>query len=542
MQQAEPDQGLHTQPAKEPGPQETLQEIPEQDYDPPRRDPHEEDALRPRPEQQTTPQPEQRPIMQQEPNRADFQSAGIDPDELDENLPGLPGRGGNSGRAGRRPQLSGGAKQGPNKIFIAGGLAALLVVAIIGYALLTGAPATETTNDTDLTNAILDINMKMDSLSDRLASVEAPVTGDETAAEASREEAQTPAETTEATVPDPTQEMPQPTVEPPAPATDAQEEEAPPTVERTDAPVPQATAAPTVTVPVRPGICGRSPAIQDVILTKLTTSSCRSVTNDELYRITDLPAINWASIPRPGDFAGLLNLTQVTFADPRPAAEGTALPANTFSGLAGVQNITLTVHGLESRSLAGLEDVVNMTLNLPAEGTVHPGAFQGLPELENLTLNIAAPTKDIDKRNYMPIFDRMPRIRSLTLNTDTWALPLKAGQFKNLETLQNLTIKGEIPPNEPLKVYWLPASLFATNTYLANLSVTVDGPVSTVKAPPELVEFLDNLRHMEYVYNAPEDTPPEDSLKLYLSLKSPLLEDITNARQTTTGYDIVIGN
>ena len=541
MQQAEPNQGLHTQPAQQPGPQETLQEIPERDYDPPRRDPHEEDALRPQPERQTRPQPEQRPIMQQESNRADYQSAGIDPDDLDENLPGLPGRAGNSGRGGRRPQLPGGPKQGPNKILIAGGFAALLVVAIIGYALLTGASPTESTNDSELTNAILDINMKMDSLSDRLASIEDPVTTDETEANASQQEPQTPAQTT---VPEPTDELPQPTEGPPASATDTQEEQPAPTVEPSDTPAAQPTAAATVTAPVqvRPGICGRSPAIQDVILTKLTTSSCRSVTNDELYRITDLPTINWASIPRPGDFAGLLNLTQVTFADPRPANEGTALPANTFSGLAGVQNITLSVHGLESRSLAGLEDVVNMTLNLPAEGTVHPGAFQGLPELENLTLNIAAPTKDIDKRNYMPIFDRMPRIRSLTINTDSWALPLKAGQFKNLETMQNLTIKGEIPPNEPLKVYWLPASLFVTNTYLADLSVTVEGPVSTVKAPPELVEFLDNLRHMEYIYNAPEDTPPEDSLKLYLSLKSPLLEDITNARQTTTGYDIVIGN
>ena len=274
------------------------------------------------------------------------------------------------------------------------------------------------------------------------------------------------------------------------------------------------------------------------------------MTQDELYRITELPPIAWTGIPRPGDFTGLLNITHFTFVDPRHINRGTALPANTFSGLAGVQNLTLTLNGLESRSLAGLDEVVNMTLNLPAEATIYPGAFQGLPELENLTFNISAPTKEIDKRNYLPILDRMPRIRSLHINTQNWALPLKAGQFKNLETLQSLTIKGEIPPNEPLKVYWLPASLFANNTYLSNISVTVAGPISTIKAPPELVEFLDHLRHMEYIYNpaqpGQDGTSPgstteptaQDYLTLLLSLKSPLLNDIATHRQATTGYHL----
>ena len=113
---------------------------------------------------------------------------------------------------------------------------------------------------------------------------------------------------------------------------------------------PKAAASPPPTeAPTRPGICGRSPAMQKVILEKLGTSSCREVTTDELFRITELPAVEWSSIPKPGDFKGLVNLTQFNYEDPRETNSQTALPAQTFRGLEGITEMNLAVNGLESR-------------------------------------------------------------------------------------------------------------------------------------------------------------------------------------------------
>ena len=124
---------------------------------------------------------------------------------------------------------------------------------------------------------------------------------------------------------------------------------------------PQLTTTPTPVVlapPAGPGICGRSPAIQEAILITLRSPSCRIVTAEELYRIQcfknirhDCEQPNWRwgqNGPKAGDFAGLVNLRQISISGKF------TIPAGTFTGSA-IDHLGLNVKSIErgDRSLAG---------------------------------------------------------------------------------------------------------------------------------------------------------------------------------------------
>ena len=73
-------------------------------------------------------------------------------------------------------------------------------------------------------------------------------------------------------------------------------------------PTPTAVVIPT---PTRPGICGRTPEVQQAIIEKLRIASCRLITEHELYRIRGLPEIRAPEL-RAGDFTGLVNLNSLS--------------------------------------------------------------------------------------------------------------------------------------------------------------------------------------------------------------------------------------
>ena len=84
---------------------------------------------------------------------------------------------------------------------------------------------------------------------------------------------------------------------------------------------PRPTARPTATptpparsisaTPSGPGICGRTPEIQQALIETLKIASCRLITEHELYRIRDLPDIRAPEL-RAGDFSGLVNLDSLS--------------------------------------------------------------------------------------------------------------------------------------------------------------------------------------------------------------------------------------
>ena len=136
------------------------------------------------------------------------------------------------------------------------------------------------------------------------------------------------------------------------------------TTEPTDPPVAETTMEPPQPAPSPvaqatydgPGICGRTPTVQEAILLTLRIPSCGMVTERELFRITRLhtgrdsswTGWNWPKEgPAAGDFAGLVNLQGGL------SIEGDfTIPAGTFTDLS-LEKMILKVDGIQPGAFDG---------------------------------------------------------------------------------------------------------------------------------------------------------------------------------------------
>ena len=134
-------------------------------------------------------------------------------------------------------------------------------------------------------------------------------------------------------------------------------------------------------VQTTPGICGRTPIVQEVILQTLRASSCRFVTNEELYRITEFRNLSgeyegWGQF-KAGDLDGLVNLKEMGIAG------DFTLPAGTFKG-AGISQLHL------SGSLS--VQVVHFTSAFYISRVVHQELLRGVRGVPRLGQRPAPPT------------------------------------------------------------------------------------------------------------------------------------------------------
>ena len=130
----------------------------------------------------------------------------------------------------------------------------------------------------------------------------------------------------------------------------------------TPRPIASAVATPVPPpTPAGPGICGRSPTIQNRLLSMLKIPSCQAITEPELFRITERMTIGFETPPQPGDFTGLVNLQGLSI----EVMGGETLPAGTFHGLDNLKTLTVSMQGNED-----------------SHSTIEPGAFAGVPRLE----------------------------------------------------------------------------------------------------------------------------------------------------------------
>ena len=90
---------------------------------------------------------------------------------------------------------------------------------------------------------------------------------------------------------------------------------------------PTATALPT---PPTDNICRRNPSIQKALINALEISSCRIITNDELFRVEDITTIYMSEYPAPGDLNGLVNLESLELRIQTDEGESSKVPDNTF--------------------------------------------------------------------------------------------------------------------------------------------------------------------------------------------------------------------
>ena len=152
-------------------------------------------------------------------------------------------------------------------------------------------------------------------------------------------------------------------------------------------PPPAAVVIPT---PTGPGICGRSPAIQEAILRTTGSPYCRTITEEELYRIQCFKSspshdcgsssIKWRDHgPKPGDFAGLRNLSYVGIEGPFD------IPAGAFTG-SSIRTLTLDVDTIQP---GAFEDATVQTLRITGNHTLPKGTLP--TSVTELKLEIVAP-------------------------------------------------------------------------------------------------------------------------------------------------------
>ena len=125
-------------------------------------------------------------------------------------------------------------------------------------------------------------------------------------------------------------------------------------------------AAITVTIPTPsgPGICGRSPELQEAILSKLNVSYCQLVNEAEMFRISGDWWVRLDEV-RPGDFRGLINIT----------------------------SISIHAKDIRAGAFVGLENLKTMKLNVHRYGSIAPGGWQGLDKLEDLSIESTYPSE-----------------------------------------------------------------------------------------------------------------------------------------------------
>ena len=256
------------------------------------------------------------------------------------------------------------------------------------------------------------------------------------------------------------------------------------------------------------GICGRTPEVQEAILMTLRLSSCRFVTDEELYRVTywrylsgeKANDIDWVTPPQPGDFDGLVNLRR-----PIDIDGDFTLVKGAFQGLNSLKELRVYVRGVES------------------------GAFQGLPALESLEVLIREYT-DMPRRVALPVFDEMLSLKTLGIGIPSGTtLYLKADQFANLPNLETLGIDGH---RDSEGSFILPSGLFEHNSGLKTVEIQLNYP-NVIRVP---VDVFANLHELESLRIYGSDS---DELSLALSPRSPLFSNFLNRNDSPDGYTVV---
>ena len=179
----------------------------------------------------------------------------------------------------------------------------------------------------------------------------------------------------------------------------------------TSAPTPIPAPTPT---PGPPGICDRSPQIQEILLKTLDNTLCQEITHHELFRITALPAI---TMPRaqPGDFHGLTNLTQL-----RLTLSDQDLNRQLLTGLDSVHQAVIQSTGFTPDALGELPGLRTLDLILIDNPRYDPtdSAGQSLPDLDltQLTRLRIGNLIELHSRTLRPqVLKGLPNLKELSL-------------------------------------------------------------------------------------------------------------------------------
>ena len=214
------------------------------------------------------------------------------------------------------------------------------------------------------------------------------------------------------------------------------------------------------------GICGRTPAVRDALVARISViSDCAYVTDVHLAAITgtlDLGNQNITALAA-GDFAGLTSLQTLQLND----NELTTLPDNVFDGLTSLQILRLNDNALATLPddvFAGLTSLTVLRLTDNALDRLPAGVFDNLTALEILRL-------DDNDLTELPagVFDNLTALTTLALDDNALGRLLPDDVFEPLTLLTDLRLSGN--PGVP----FAPEAVALGTVSLDVGTVTLDG-------------------------------------------------------------------
>ena len=329
---------------------------------------------------------------------------------------------------------------------------------------------------------------------------------------------------------------------------------------RTPRPTSTAAPAPTVAPPPRvsktDNICMRSPRVQQALINAVKISSCRIITTEELYRISQVELqVSYSTNPKPGDFAGLVNLRTLRVSI-REDAETVEIPANTFHGMDNLRNLSIssgTGTTIRRGAFNGLNNLTNLSISMgtpsmpktleegsislmPAlerldieidtPGRIEAGAVQNLPALEYMEIEWRANSGDIIGRNFLGELGNLPSLKQLEIQTQTsydknYGPTVRASLFKGMPKLETLRIQGRESNRVTLN-----EQSFSNNPKLKSLYIR--GAISGYKNAFRTLDELEELR-----------LSLDGEGEVALSPNSPLMKAILNGKQRPKGYTVI---
>ncbi len=296
-----------------------------------------------------------------------------------------------------------------------------------------------------------------------------------------------------------TGEQPRPTEEPStavAPATETPEPTA--VAPATETPEPTATLPPPPKHSPSDNICRRSPGVQNDLIRKLEMSSCRIITNDELFRLNSEFSTNITQSPIQGDFAGMTNLRKLTMRIYIPRDEKATLPEQLFHGMSKLETLDISSRG---------------------ELSINSNAIHNLPNLK--TLSITSNGRLVIEKDFV---SEVPELTELELSTtnDTQSPPMShAKTFMNLPELETLSINS-----------WrvkLTEETFSKNPKLVSVKIS-----ATTSGHRTAFSKLHKLEHLQLSATNSGKQP-----EVVLSPKSPLMKALLNQQQYPIGYKVI---
>ena len=309
-------------------------------------------------------------------------------------------------------------------------------------------------------------------------------------------------------------------------------------------PVPTPRPTPTMTPPPTlggPGICARSPAIQKKILYILDAPLCQVISTAELFRITQMDSSLTMDTVKTGDFEGLVNL----------------------------EELELTARNIAAGGFSGMENLREMRLTVITDGSIVPSSFDGLPNLERLSIRQSKHDSDLEETLSLPDFDNLPELKSLDIGKgpNLYVETLSETIFERLPALESVVLNvrtKEVETEETADVH-LPTELFASNPELKKVHIEIvsdsSGTVNlhlpddlfthnpliagiefsnssyalVIKSAPDTLRHLNNLEYLRL----PQRNERSETPKFKLSVSSPLYNIITYGGNQPYGYILI---